>query len=669
MYRSGKIFLRVFMLAVFSTAFLWRCANIAAPQGGDRDTIPPRVLAATPDFNSTDFTGRRIYIGFDEYVVLKEQQKEFFTSPPMKKNPILTIRGRGVQVDIRDTLDANTTYALNFGSSVTDNNEGNPLHGFRYVFSTGPEIDTMFMSGYVADAFKKDSIAKSLIFFFDAKADSMVYDSTMFKSTPLAIARAESNGIFLAQNLKPMNYRVYAVQDANNNFQYDPGSDKVAFLDGVFNPADMLDFDVRYDTTLMYLVPEPQLYFRAFTDTHFRRQNMSGATRPEQHRIYLTFSAPFPQIDTLRLDGIDPANIITEYLTPRRDTMNLWLNVPSAELPDTIKGRISYMRHDSLNVLQPYGTDLKLSWRYVESREEKREREREEKKKEEAERKGEPYTLPVEKNPFEVKLATASELNPEHDLALDFTIPIVRMDTSRITLTREDELGLKYRVAHRFRQDTADIKRYNISARWQEGEKYELMIPDSVFTDVAGFRNDSIKSTFTVMQSDKFGTLNVNVQGKTDSSFYVLMLRDKNGRLLQEKKFVTTGRHSFRFLSAGEVRLHVLEDMNGNGEWDTGNMIERRQPERIEIFGTDSGTDNIAIKVNWDIDINVDMAELFRPIDIMDIREHIRKMDELRLEKLRIDTEKKRADEEKRKNQSSGGGMGIGGAMGGIRQM
>lgn len=656
-FRSGKIFLSIFMLALFSTAFLWRCANIAAPQGGDKDTIPPRVYSAVPDFNSTNFSAKRIYISFDEYVVLKDQQKEFFTSPPMKKAPTLTIRGRGVQIDIRDTLDENTTYALNFGSSIADNNEGNPLHGFRYVFSTGPEVDSMFMSGYAVDAFTKDSVSKALIYFFDAAADSMRLDSTIFKASPAAIARAETNGLFLAQNLKPIDYRVYVVEDRNNNFTYDPGSDKIAFLDGTYNPASLESFDVTYDTTWMYLVPEPQLFFRTFTDTHFKRQTLSASSRPEQHRIHLNFSSAYPQIDTLLFEGIAPENIITEYLKPTRDSINYWLNVPSSDLPDTVKVRISYMRHDSLNVLRPYGTDLKLVWRYIESREEKREREREEKKQKDAEEKGEEYTPPTKPNPFSASLSVSSQHNPENDVSVTFKTPVVSIDTARINLIREDDLGLKYNVAYRFNQDTADIKCYNISAGWLEGGKYELQIADSVFTDVAGFRNDSIKANFTVLTSDQFGTLNVMVQGKSDSSLYVLTLRDNADKAVQEKKFVSSGTYSFKYLPAGEYRLHVLEDMNGNGQWDTGSVIERRQPERIEIYGADNSTDILTVKLNWEVDVDVDMNTLFKPYSIEDVRRDVRRREALRQEKLRQEAEKKRLEEEKRKNQSSGGGM------------
>ncbi|MDE7123477.1 MAG: Ig-like domain-containing protein, partial [Alistipes sp.] len=228
--------LRSAALLLFLPAFLSRCASMMTPTGGPRDTLPPAIVSMTPDnfsVNRPTAGHDRIYIEFDEYVQLKDQQKEFFTSPAMRKKPLVTLRGRGIVVQLRDTLDANTTYALNFGSSVRDNNEGNPLYSMRYVFSTGPTIDSMLLSGYTADSYKSDSVPKSFVWFFPADSTALTpdYDSTLFKHRPAAIARAETNGIFIAQNLKPIDSRVYAVEDRNDNQLYDPGVDQVAFLD------------------------------------------------------------------------------------------------------------------------------------------------------------------------------------------------------------------------------------------------------------------------------------------------------------------------------------------------------------------------------------------------------------------------------------------------------
>mgnify|MGYP000210768426 CR=1 FL=1 len=178
--------LRAAVLLLFVSAFLSRCASMMTPTGGPRDSLPPVIVNMTPDNFSTNrplVNHEKIYIEFDEFVQLKDQQKEFFTSPQMKKKPLVSLRGRGVVIQLRDTLEANTTYSLNFGSAIRDNNEGNPLYSMRYVFSTGPEIDSMVMSGYTADSYKADSVSKSFIWFFPADSVEQVagYDSTIFK--------------------------------------------------------------------------------------------------------------------------------------------------------------------------------------------------------------------------------------------------------------------------------------------------------------------------------------------------------------------------------------------------------------------------------------------------------------------------------------------------------
>ncbi|MBO5861212.1 MAG: Ig-like domain-containing protein, partial [Alistipes sp.] len=261
---------RLLSLAVallFAGAFFIRCASVGSPSGGPRDTIPPSVLGVMPELFTTNFKDDKIYITFNEYVQIKDQQKELYTSPAMRKKPTLSLRGKSIVVDlIRDSLDENTTYAIEFGASVADNNEGNPLYGLRYVFSTGDRIDSMLMSGYTEDSQKGDSLGRAFIYFFEAdsieKPDS--YDSTMFKYKPSKIARSQKNGIFIAQNLKPVNYRVYAFWDKNDNQAYEPSIDKIGVLDQEYNPAEMSPFGIWYDSLRHYTSADPQLYFRMF---------------------------------------------------------------------------------------------------------------------------------------------------------------------------------------------------------------------------------------------------------------------------------------------------------------------------------------------------------------------------------------------------------------------
>lgn len=672
---------------LFGSSLLWRCANISSLQGGPKDSLPPIIVSANPGFFTTNFTGKEIYIGFDEYVQIKDQQKEFFTSPMMKKNPQITTSGKGIRITILDTLPENQTYALNFGGCIVDNNEGNRLSDFRYVFSTGPTIDSMVMSGYTVSASKGDSVSNSLIFFYPAEVDSIPeYDSILLKHKPAAVARAATNGIFIAQNLKPIDYKIYAIEDKNNNFTYDPETDMVGFLDSLHNPLKEPDFRVWYDTTRHYLTAEPQLYFKMFTDSRFKRQTLAESTRPEQHKVTLFFGAPHPEVLEFKLDSIAQEEIVTEYVTRGKDTINYWLNVPSERLGDTLKGHVVYLKHDSVNNLVPDTAKLTLYWKYIESKEEKKAREEEEKKREKALKDSVEYTPPVKPNPFKVDVAKG-ELNPEKTITFKFGMPLVAVDTTAIelrfagdALSAEEEKKLKEekekeakkkgleqvvedtselpKVDFEFFRDSVDMKTWHLRGDWDEKKKYKLMVPAGTFRNVAGEGNDTLRADITTFDAEKFGKVIVKVKGRTPQSKYVLYLKDEKGSsTIATIKDASTGSYVFNYVKPGKVRLSVLEDPNGNGLWDTGNLIERRQPERTEPYVDDKGEEVMEIKANWEVEITADMNSIFKPITFESINEQLRKTEAVRLKRILEEREKKRQEALKRE-QEQGGGLG-----------
>ena len=672
--RYGLCLLRVAVALLFAPALLTRCASMMTPSGGPRDTLPPVIVRMTPDNFRTDrpLTGHeKIYIEFNEFVQLKDQQKEFFTSPQMKKKPTLTVRGKGIVIQLRDTLLPNTTYALDFGSALRDNNEGNPLHSMRYVFSTGPEVDSMMLSGYTADAYKADSVSKTFIWFFPADSVGEIgdRDSTLFKHKPAVIARAENNGIFIAQHLKPVPYRVYAVKDTNDNQLYEPGTDQVGFLDGLYNPAEMPDFAVWYDSLRRYVSAEPQLYFRMFTDRAFRRQTLVQSERPRQHQAMLYFSAAHPQIDSIRFDGIPDDGFIIDPQTVGRDTLALWFTVPSAELPDTIRGSVVYYKHDSVNVLQRVSEPLKLPWRFIETKEQEREREKRERERRKAEAAGEEWTEPKQPNPFAFKLPLSGEVNPENHLAVDFEYPLARVDSAALllTVTRPDNSIEDLPV--RLVRDTALLRRWYFRAPWRAEGKHTLTIPAGAITDIAGFSNDSIVGKYTVLLPEKHASVHIDVRGR-DSMRYIIQLLNGNGALKQERRNVVSGPVEFNYVAPGEIKFRIIEDTNGNGRWDTGDVVLRRQPERAEMFVDDSGRETFSTKANWEIEFTMDMHRIFAPVTMESLS---RLLDEREIQRLRRE-EEKRAKEGPQQNDSdrSGdrrqGSSGFGG-LGGSRRM
>lgn len=660
----------ILVLLFFAGAFLSRCASIGTPTGGPKDTLPPVVVAVVPEDGATNFKSKSIYIEFDEYVQLKDQQKEIYVSPAMGKKPVFTMRGRGIYIQIKDdSLLPETTYAIEFGSSVADNNESNALHGLRYVFSTGNTIDSLICSGYTEDSYTADSLGKSFIWFYEADSVETpdTYDSTIFKYKPSKIARSQNNGIFIAQNLKPVPYRVYAIFDANDNQTYEPSIDKVGFVDGVYNPAEMPDFSIWYDSVRRYPSADPQLYFRLFTDVSFRRQSLQEATRPEQHKVVLSFGASNPDIRSLRLDSVPQDKIIVEPLSKGRDTLALWLNVPSESLPDTLRGEIVFMAHDTLNVLRETKEELKLSWRRIESRDQERDRERNERARAKAEAAGEEWKEPPTPSTFAmIDFAKSAEVNPEQDLPLEFATPLTRFDSTAVELLSFGEGGDTLRERAIFIPDTANVRRWRLRSRWLPDRQYRLRIPPDALADITGEGNDSITASLTVSKVEDYATLRLKVTPRHEGDLYILQLVDVNGTLLREERGVGAGEHTMLYVPAGDMRLRIIEDVNGNGEWDGGNLVERRQSERAEFYKNDEQEELFTTKTGWEFDLTLDMNRIFAPVTMDEL---VRRLDQREQTRLRKEAER-RAKEGNRNNgqnnqQQSGSGLNMGG-MGGL---
>lgn len=667
------------IIAVVALPILVQCATIGTPEGGPKDTLPPVVLGVYPKSYTTNFTDKKIEILFDEYIQLKDQQKELYTSPEMKKKPTLLMRGKTLHVEIKDdSLKPNTTYAIEFGATISDNNEGNPLHGYRYVFSTGAEIDSLVMSGYTEDSEKVDSLGRTFIYFFEADSlpDIVDYDSTMFNFKPHKIARSQKNGIFIAQNLRPVDYRIYAFYDNNDNQLYEPGEDKIGFLDRTYNPAEMEPFYVWYDSIRRYPSADPQLYFRLFVDESFSRQTLKEKLRPDQHKVELYFGAKHPDIRSIKFDGVRAEDIIYEPVSARGDTLYLWLRTPSAQLPDTLKGEIVYFKHDSIRQLQEEREELKLHWRLIETKEQEKERERLERERRKAEENGTEWVEPPVPSKFKMtSYKQTAEVNPEEDLAVEFATPLTRFDSASIRLLSWSELGDTIRERFHFIPDTLSPRKFRMRSDWSPLRKYELFIPTDALADITGEGNDSLKMSLTVADKEKFAVVNLTVQPRKEEYRYVVQFVDsKSNKVVRTVKDLSSGTYTVNYVEPTDLKIRIIEDMNHNGRWDGGNMVEHRQSERSEFYKDANGEETFTAKTGWEFDITLDMATIFAPITMQDL---IERLDKREMERL-AEEEKKRQEQgnqNRGNNQSQSGGMlggggmfgggGMGGMMGG----
>ena len=207
------------LFVTFMVLALWQCAKRGSPSGGPKDITPPKLVRAEPENFSTNFKATKIRLYFDELIKLEDVQNQLVVSPPFKNPATISPMGgpsRYIEVTIKDTLRENTTYTINFGQSIVDNNEGNPNSFLSYVFSTGDYLDSLTLSGAVKDAInrKADEFISVMLY----EIDSAYTDSTIYKQPPLYITNTgDSLPFFELRNLKAGKYALFGLKDVNKN--------------------------------------------------------------------------------------------------------------------------------------------------------------------------------------------------------------------------------------------------------------------------------------------------------------------------------------------------------------------------------------------------------------------------------------------------------------------
>ncbi|MBI5371219.1 MAG: Ig-like domain-containing protein [Sphingobacteriales bacterium] len=212
------------------------CANIVPPQGGPRDSIPPVLLKSSPGDSTVNFRGNKIVFSFDEFVDVQNIQENLLVSPLAKTNPVVDFRLKEVTVKLKDTLESNTTYSLDFGKAIRDITEGNVVKDFKFTFSTGSYIDSLELEGQVllAETAKPDS---TLIVMLHTSQE----DSAVVKEKPKYIARLDGKGRFHFKNLPARTYAIYALKDEGGTRRYMGEKQYFAFADQPVIPGQKND--------------------------------------------------------------------------------------------------------------------------------------------------------------------------------------------------------------------------------------------------------------------------------------------------------------------------------------------------------------------------------------------------------------------------------------------
>jgi len=301
--------MRNLIYTVLSIAIINGCAKRGTPTGGPVDSIPPVLVNANPKLNSVNFDSEEIRLTFDEFVKLDNVQDQLIISPPLEKTSyeVKPLSGVTKKVFLKflDSLESKTTYTVNFGNAIKDNNEGNPLTFFNYVFSTGETIDSLYVKGNISDAynFETDNYVSLHLY----RIDSIFKDSIIFNDRPTYIANSLDSTSYQFQNLSEGKYLIIALKDIDNNYFFDPFYDKIGFIDSLITlPRDsIIDFKLfKEETKLIWDKP------------HFINSEKIG------FGYYGKLNLKNIEIESFIPDSVQ-YTFTKEY---EKDTLNIWLS-------------------------------------------------------------------------------------------------------------------------------------------------------------------------------------------------------------------------------------------------------------------------------------------------------------------------------------------------------
>lgn len=513
---ARRIFSLLFLvLVVFA---LVHCARRGTPSGGPKDITPAELIKATPANKSINFKSKTIRLEFDEYIKLKDIQKQLIVSPPLKYQPDITPQGSAskyIEITIKDTLKPNTTYTFNFGQSIEDNNEGNPSSFLSYVFSTGDYIDSLSISGVVNDAFKQkvDEYVSVVLY----KVDSTYTDSTIYKEPPYYITNTlDSTNIFSLKNLKEGEYALFALKDEGNNNTFDQGIDKIGFLD-------------HYIT-----IPTDSIYvldlFKEVSDF-----SMSVPSYASKNKIIFGYNG----------DGSDVEIIQKSYL------------------PDSVKTKVTKeLEKDTLNYwITPFEADS-LIFNVVSNRQKTLDT----------------FIVKTRKLPADSLKFTAvsnKRISLENQFWVAANTPIKSIDTSKIKIVDKDTLPVFVPIS----LDTIK-NRLDFDMVVPLENEYSITVLPEAITDFFNAVNDTIQYRVSFVDPTENSLLTVNLAGEVTYPVIVQLI-DGSGKLVREQFATEPKPFVYKNVKPGEYQVRVVEDTNGNQKWDTGNYLQKTFPERV----------------------------------------------------------------------------------------
>ena len=547
---------------------IYSCANIGSPNGGPYDETPPKFVSSTPVPNQINYTGKKIEILFDELIQIEKPSENVIITPPQMELPVIRSAGKKAVIELKDTLKPNTTYTIDFTNSISDNNEKNVFENFSFAFSTGDIIDTLEVSGVLLNAENLEPMPGITI-----GLHNNLEDSAFVKLPFVRTSRTNDKGQFTIRNITPGTYHIFALNDVNRDYKFDQPGEDIAFLDSVIVPS--FELTTRQDTTWKDSLTIDTIrtvgYTRFFPDNielrlfkeKFERQYMVKPERPDEKYFTLRFNT---KLDTVPVPV--PINFTPEdstwYFVQQTEggtAVNYWLADSTVWKQDTLQVQASYPKSDSLNILRPQTDTVQLVLR-------RRPAEKKKKKK-----KDEPDPIVF----LGMQVDAPSSMDLFDTISVTFNEPVLDINKEMFFLDQKIDTVWNT-VDFDFFPDSTNSLNYFIRRPWKYGEEYRIEVDSAAIHSLYGKWNDFFTGEFKIKKEDEYGYLYLNINGVDTTAFVELL---SSGDAPVRKAKVKDGGVLFMDLKPDKYYARIVIDTNGNGVWDTGNYIEKRQPEEV----------------------------------------------------------------------------------------
>lgn len=527
---------KLFFIIITSTLF-WSCANQTQPTGGPKDEDPPILISSSPESGALNVQTQTIQLEFNEMVKQNNIQSGLIITPSIQgKFKTRIVRNR-VTLTFDEPFADSTTYTLNFRESITDVTENNPAEDLIIVFSTGPVMDSLQISGTITSLLYNTPAINYTVALYLA-------DDTLdlFNSTPMYAIQTIQNGTYNFRNIKSDSYRIFTWLDKNKDLQCQSENEPFAFTQEI----------IQLDSNMADINLYPQfINLRPLSITASRQQGQYYEVRFSKPTISYDITSSSIS-DSLYHHYIDDKRAVRIYNTIEESQNNEFILTATDSAGYNIQDTIQLIFEDSPRppdefFSQVISSNLKSTTNKLEA----------------IIQFNKPIKSFMDSSWYLVFDSTSVKLS-------DYA-PTWEWNDNRLTISS-------------IVPDSLTTKDLQIT--------FSKNSFQSIESDTSQFLNGKVRQ----LNPDKFGI--IELKFPQDSLSFKVQLLDSKGSL--KKEYPGGSDLTLEYLDAGQYRIRILLDQNNDGAWDPGNYFDNRLPEPvIFFFDEEANTGIITLKQNW----------------------------------------------------------------------